>query len=187
MSHSGSPLCQERGLGACECASALVAVKVVRPVGRSILTVKSISVVCDGGCRQVIGHRGCSAPLRKCPYRTIPRVSSGATVAAEKVGAAAGTGVRLTSSIPPRRAWPELLAARAEVASLSTPRRQLSSRCCETPSRWRGGHDAESADTLNKVASAAAVGIGLPSLGLAYYGADRLFVLIQLASSLCSA
>lgn len=38
-------------------------------------------------------------------------------------------------------------------------------------------HDAESADTLNKVASAAAVGIGLPSLGLAYYGADRLFVL----------
>jgi hypothetical protein len=38
-------------------------------------------------------------------------------------------------------------------------------------------HDAESADTLNKVASAAAVGIGLPSLGLAYYGADKLFAL----------
>ena len=38
-------------------------------------------------------------------------------------------------------------------------------------------HDAESADTLNKVAGAAAVGIGLPSLALAYYGADKLFAL----------
>jgi hypothetical protein len=37
--------------------------------------------------------------------------------------------------------------------------------------------DAESADTLNKVAGAAAVGIGLPSLGLAYYGADKLLAL----------
>jgi hypothetical protein len=35
---SGSPLCQGLGLVALECASALVAVKVVRPVGRSILT-----------------------------------------------------------------------------------------------------------------------------------------------------
>jgi hypothetical protein len=34
----GSPLCQERGFGTAECAAVLVAVKVVRPVGRSILT-----------------------------------------------------------------------------------------------------------------------------------------------------
>jgi Transposase len=33
-----APLCQERGFGTCECASALVAVNVVRPVGRSTLT-----------------------------------------------------------------------------------------------------------------------------------------------------
>ena len=35
---SGSPLCQARGLDGLECAGALVAVKVVRPVGRSTLT-----------------------------------------------------------------------------------------------------------------------------------------------------
>src|SRR3954469_19055354 len=34
----GSLLCQERGFGAAECAPALVAVKVVRPVGRCTLT-----------------------------------------------------------------------------------------------------------------------------------------------------
>jgi hypothetical protein len=35
--------------------------------------------------------------------------------------------------------------------------------------------EAEAADTLNKVASAVALGLGLPSLVIAYYGADRLF------------
>src|SRR4051794_9755419 len=38
MRAHGSLLCQERGFGAAECAPALVAVKVVRPVGRCTLT-----------------------------------------------------------------------------------------------------------------------------------------------------
>ena len=47
MHHSGSPLCQERGFGALECAPVLVAVKVVRPVGRSTLTAPARR---RGGC-----------------------------------------------------------------------------------------------------------------------------------------
>lgn len=43
--------------------------------------------------------------------------------------------------------------------------------------------EAEAADTLNKVASAVALGLGLPSLVLAYYGADSLFNLSRSATA----
>jgi hypothetical protein len=43
--------------------------------------------------------------------------------------------------------------------------------------------EAEAADTLNKIASAVALGLGLPSLVLAYYGADSLFDLSRGATA----